>query len=302
MYDVALTVRACLEARTRVVVAWPVAARDLIAPVDQALALTPGGGRVGTLLQGALDHDLVAEAVHEGGRVVELEVGEVEALIAGLPGPGSVSCLVVPAADLPEGLWDRLVDRQPVCLVCRTDGSRVVGAELLEDPVAASWDDAGTGEELARLWRSGHTGTVLGPTHVVTVLRPVPRLVIAGDGPIAEAVARAAALLGWRVTMTSQPGEAVAEVTALSAYDNLVVVGHDDRLTGAALEAALAGPVGYIGSIGPERLQASRADWLVRRGADGLERIHAPAGLAIGARTPAEIALAVMAEALAVRA
>jgi len=298
VYDVALTVRACLEARTRVVVAWPVAARDLIAPTDEALALTPGGGRVGTLLRGALDDVLVAEAGHQGGRLVELEVGEVDALIAGLPGPGSVTCAVVPAADLPAGLWDRLVDRAPVCLVCRVEHHRVVGTDLLEE----SDLDPDTDGAVASLWRSGHSGTLVEPDRVVTVLRPVPRLVIAGAGPIAEALVQAADLLGWRVTMTDLPGEAVAEVTALSAFDNLVVVGHDDRLTGAALEAALAGPVGYIGSIGPQRLQSSRADWLVRRGVDDLDRIHAPAGLAIGARTPAEIALAVLAEALSVRA
>jgi len=79
------------------------------------------------------------------------------------------------------------------------------------------------------------------------------------------------------------------------------VIGHDDRLTGAALEAALAGPVGYIGSVGPRRLQESRADWLVRRGVEELDRIHGPAGLDIGARTPPEIALSVLAEALAAR-
>ena len=137
---------------------------------------------------------------------------------------------------------------------------------------------------------------------MVTVLRPVTKLVIAGGGPIAEAIARAADLLGWRVLVSDDVNEAVGQVTALSALDSLVVIGHDDRLTGAALEAALAGPVGYIGSVGPRRLQDSRADWLVRRGVEDLDRIHGPAGLDIGARTPAEIAVSVLAEALAVRA
>ena len=133
------------------------------------------------------------------------------------------------------------------------------------------------------------------------MLAPVTKLVVAGGGPIAEAIARAAELLGWRVLVSDDVNEAVGQVTALSALDNLVVIGHDDRLTGATLEAALAGPVGYIGSVGPRRLQDSRADWLVRRGVEELDRIHGPAGLDIGARTPAEIALSVLAEALAVR-
>ena len=125
--------------------------------------------------------------------------------------------------------------------------------------------------------------------------------VVAGGGPIAEAIARGAELLGWRVVVSDDVNEAVGQVTALSALDNLVVIGHDDRLTGATLEAALAGPVGYIGSVGPRRLQESRADWLVRRGVEELDRVHGPAGLDIGARTPAEIALSVLAEAVAVR-
>ena len=190
-------------------------------------------------------------------------------------------CLVMTATDLPDDLWDRLVDREAVTIVAHLDGQRVTHTEL-----AAAQDDGATRVEDDR---------------VVTVLRPVTKLVVAGGGPIAEAIARAADLLGWRVVVSDDVNEAVGQVTTLSALDNLVVIGHDDRLTGAALEAALAGPVGYIGSVGPRRLQESRTDWLVRRSVEDLDRIHGPAGLDIGARTPAEIAVAVLAEALAVR-
>jgi xanthine dehydrogenase accessory factor len=268
-------------------VAWPVAADGVELVADEALALTPGGGRVGSLLGGALDGQL-AEAAgtlvgSRGGRLVEVELSQVDALVAGLPEGGRVRSLVVTASDLPEPLWDRLVARDPVTLVSHLDGHRVTRTELTE----AGDDDGPTRVEDDR---------------VVTVLRPVTKLVIAGAGPIAEAIAAAAGLLGWRVLLTDDVDVAVGQVTTLSAMDNLVVIGHDDRLTGAALEAALAGPAGYIGSVGPRRLQDSRADWLVRRGVEDLDRIRGPAGLAIGARTPAEIAVSVLAEALAVRA
>jgi xanthine dehydrogenase accessory factor len=283
VYDVALTVRACLQAGTRVDVVWPVAAQGVDLSADSALALTPGGGRVGSLLAGALDGQLIEAAAAGTSRLVDVELSQVDALVAGLPQGGMVSCLVMAAADLPAPLWDRLIARDPVTLVADLDGNRVTRTEL-----AAPGDDDGA--------------TRVEDGRVVTVLRPVTKLVIAGGGPIAEAVARAADLLGWRVFVSDDVNEAVGRVTALSGLDSLVVIGHDDRLTGAVLEAALAGPVGYIGSVGPRRLQESRADWLVRRGVEDLDRIHGPAGLDIGARTPAEIAVSVLAEALAVRA
>jgi xanthine dehydrogenase accessory factor len=283
VYDVALTVRACLESGTHVDVAWPVGAEGLDVGVDEALALTPGGGRVGTLLRGALDQALIEQAAAGSNRRVELELGQVDALVAGLAHGGSVTCLMVKADLFPGDLWDRLLARQPVAVVVQLQGDAVIGAALAD----------ATGDSSAVVLEDGK---------VTTILVPVTKLVVAGAGPIAEAVARAAELLGWRVVVTDDPGEAVAEVSALSALDNLVVVGHDDRLTGSALEAGLAGSVGYVGSIGPRRLQESRADWLVRRGVEDLDRIHGPAGLDIGARTPGEIAVSVLAQALAVRA
>jgi len=78
------------------------------------------------------------------------------------------------------------------------------------------------------------------------------------------------------------------------------VVSHDVELAGAALEAALAGEVGYIGALGSRRTQQARADWLAYRGVTDLARVHGPAGLSIGAHTPPEIAVSILAEAMAV--
>jgi xanthine dehydrogenase accessory factor len=70
------------------------------------------------------------------------------------------------------------------------------------------------------------------------------------------------------------------------------------------LQTALAAEVGYLGALGSRHTQAARAAWLTEHGvpADQLARIHGPAGLPIGSRTPAEIALSILAEMLQVRA
>ena len=298
MYDIAVTVRACLQADTHVDVAWAVETDGLaVDNAAEALAITPGGGRVGAVAAGALDDQLVARAAAAGsGRLLDLQVSEVDALVAGLPGPGGARCLLMPAEALPKDLWDRLVDRDPVCLGTRLDGARVTTTELYDaDDVELA------GEPAARLFGAGASACRVEETAVVTVLWPVPKLLVVGGGPLAGALEAAAALLGWQVLTFTDSAAAVANIAGLSALDSLVVVGHDDALTGSALKAALAGPVGYIGGLGPRRVHDSRADWLVTRGVDDLTRIHAPAGLDIGAGTPAEIAVAVLAEALQTR-
>lgn len=296
MYEIALTVEACLRAGTDVGVAWVVGTEGLDRPApSEAVALTPGGGRVGDLLGGALDHQLAAVARAGGGRLVELTVTDYEAAAAGLASGGSARCLVVPARDLPEELWPLLLERRPVCLVTRLGD----GGARTTLHTAATIDDAG--DEPSDLFGRGRSDALVRGDTVVTVLHPVPRLVIAGGGPIAGALTDAAALLGWRVQQATDAGTATGLVASLAALDQVVVVGHDVELTGPVLAAALDVDVGYIGSIGPQRVQQARADWLAYRGVTDLTRIHAPAGLAIGASTPAEVAVAVLAEALAAR-
>ena len=85
----------------------------------------------------------------------------------------------------------------------------------------------------------------------------------------------------------------------MASIDKLVVAAHDIDLAGPVLAAALASTVGYIGALGGHRMQTSRADWLAYRGITELDRIHGPAGLDIGAESPAEIAISIIAEALA---
>ncbi len=288
MYDVALTVVACLRAGTTVHVAW-LADRGALSGGDraEAVVLTPGGGRVGRLLGGVLD-DQLADAAASGrsGRLLRLDVGALEAQLAGLAGAGQVGCLLVDASVLPPDLWPALAERQPV---------RVV-AELAGDEVTAvGWSPA----------EAATSSVALTDERAEAVFVPTPRLVVVGAGPVAEALAQVGQTLGWDVTTggIGDPDAAAAMVAGLSPLDQVVVAVHDEEISGSALAAALATDAGYIGSLGSRAMQDRRARWLLDAGVDESElaRIHGPAGLDLGGRAPGEVAVAICAEALAVR-
>ena len=296
MYGIALTVAACLRAGTRADVAWLVEASGL--PVDDwsaAVAFTPGGGRTGTLVGGALDASLADRAGRGGqGRLVDIEVTEIDALIAGLPVGGRARCLLMPAEALPAELWDLAVARQPLCLVCRLEGDLVAEAHLF-----TAGDVAEAGDAAAELFARRVGGSTMLDDRVVSVFWAVSQLVIVGDGPVAGALDRAGALVGWHTRVITEGETARGVIAGLSAIDKVVVTGHDLDLTGAGLIAALDSDVGYIGALGSRRLHDNRRDWLAYRGVTDLTRVHAPAGLDIGADTPATIAVSILAEAIA---
>jgi xanthine dehydrogenase accessory factor len=263
---------------------------------SEALALTPGGGRNGHVWGGAADDQVAQLAATVGdGRLLSLEVGEFEAAVAGQAATGAGRAMVLPAGALPPDLWERLVRREPVCLVTDVDEDGLVLATRLVEADAIEAEDA----EVVAAWSAGRSTAAVVEGRVVTVLRPVPTLVAAGPGPIGDAVARVAEVLGWRVQRAPDPGSAVPLVAGLTVLDSLVVTGHDDEVAGRILEAGLSSRVGYLGVVAPRARQEARLAWLTDRNIGGLERIHGPAGLDIGARTPGEVAVAVLAQAIA---
>lgn len=296
MYDIALSVQACLRAGTRVDVGWVVGTQGVSSRDNgQALALTPGGGRIGRALDGALD-DKLADAAGRGssGRLLDLGVGELEASLAGLSCGGRAEALLVEASTLPSRLWELLRDREPVCLVISMDGDAVGQVELF----TADTIDA-AGPEAAQLFGRRMSGSSMADRTIVSAFWPVPRLVVVGGGLIADALTAAAALLGWKTDVAVDAASATGLIAGLAGIDKVVVLSHDVDLAGATLLAALESPVGYIGALGARRTQQARADWLAYRDVTDLDRINGPAGLDIGANTPAEIAVSIIAEALA---
>lgn len=287
VYDIAMTVSACLQSGTRADVAWLIDSDGLpVSDPSSAVVFTPGGGKIGQLVGGALDGqlgDLVGRA--NVGRLLELEVSQVDALIAELPSAGSARCLLVPADTMPSGVWDLARERQPFALVVRLDGEEVSTIDVL------------AGAEIEDVVRESDSAE----GRIVSVFSATTRVVVVGGGPVAEAVVGLVEHLGWDARTAEDTSTVTGLIAPLSARDVVVVAAHDLELAGAALTAALESACGYLGSVGSRKMQADRADWLAYRGVTDLSRIHGPAGLDIGADTPGEIAVAIVAEAIAVR-
>lgn len=131
----------------------------------------------------------------------------------------------------------------------------------------------------------------------------VQQLLVVGDGPVTDALEALASVLGWTTTTAGTTEEVAAALPSSSA---VVVTSHHDDLDAPALALSLAavrtaaGPA-YVAAMGSRRTQARRRAWLADHGVgEGeLEALHAPAGLDIGADTPPEIALSVLAELVA---
>ena len=89
----------------------------------------------------------------------------------------------------------------------------------------------------------------------------------------------------------------------VNASTSIATLTHDPKLDLPALRLAINSPARYVGALGSRKTHSERREELARMGAteEQLDRIHAPVGLRIGARTPTEIALAIMAEIVAAR-
>ncbi len=155
------------------------------------------------------------------------------------------------------------------------------------------------------------------------VYGPPPRLVVYGAVDTAEALCRGAKLLGWtaivadararfatreRVPSADEivvawPEEALAQVRP-DLGTAVVVLTHDDKFDLPALAGALASDAFYVGALGSRRNQERRRERLLEAGVAGedIDRIAGPCGLDIGAESPAETALSILAEILALRA
>jgi xanthine dehydrogenase accessory factor len=129
---------------------------------------------------------------------------------------------------------------------------------------------------------------------------PAPHLVIVGRSPMASTLAALAGVLGWQTALLDGPDFSAAAVRETS----MVVVatqGHGDE---EAVEQALAARPAYLGLVGSARRGAAVLGYLADRGLPGeaLDRVHVPAGLDLGSTTHREIAVAILAELVKLRA
>lgn len=151
---------------------------------------------------------------------------------------------------------------------------------------------------------------------------PQPTLIIVGAGHISIPLSQLARVLGYHVSVVdaretfatperlpdaqeiivSWPDEALARIP-LTPSTAVAVLTHDDKFDVPALVAALRGGAGYVGAIGSRGTREKRNQRLREEGltAEQIARVHGPIGLDIGAQTPAEIALAILAQIVATR-
>lgn len=155
----------------------------------------------------------------------------------------------------------------------------------------------------------------------VQVFNPPPRLILVGAVHISQPLARAGDLTGYGVTIVDPrrgfagsqrfegidicgewPDEALARLKP-DARTAIVTLTHDPKLDDPALATALKSPAFYIGALGSRKTHAARIERLKALGIgdNELKRIHGPVGLDIGALSPAEIAISIMAQITQIR-
>ncbi len=158
-------------------------------------------------------------------------------------------------------------------------------------------------------------------TSLLLPVQPKHRLIIIGAVHIAQHLAPMALDAGYDVTVVDPraaftdsrsfgtaslvedwPDELFARMQP-DAHTAIVTLTHDPKIDDAALIPALESAAFYIGSLGSKKTHASRLERLASKGysSDALTRIHGPVGLNIGAKSPAEIAIAILAEITLVR-
>ncbi len=177
-------------------------------------------------------------------------------------------------------------------------------------------------DELKRRFLSGKSGiveTAEGGSVFLTVSVPPPRLVVIGAVHISQALVPMAEIAGFDVTVIDPrtafatperfpervlraewPEDALKEVP-LDAFTALAALTHDPKIDDMPIAAALRAGCFYVGALGSRKTHGKRRERLLEAGVDerDFNRIAAPIGLDIGAASPAEIAVAVLAQIIA---
>ena len=211
-----------------------------------------------------------------------------------------------------------------------------IGAEMLVYPDgktdgtlgAADLDRGAVEEAVALMGRTGSKTfpieTAAGPYEVfVDVFPPPPTLMIFGAVHIAIPLVKMAKEAGFRVRVIdgrskfltherfpeadelieAWPDEIVEHNVKIDENTYIVILTHDEKFDGPALDVSLPSRARYIGAIGSKTTTANRVERLRKEGVpdEQIARIHGPIGLPIGAREPAEIAVSIMAEIIGVK-
>ncbi len=260
-------------------------------------------GRViaGRILAGLVD-DALTDAPASPS-VIGVDVTDPEAESAGMACGGHAELFVQPVDTIDQLAWRSLRQRRPVVVVTdvATGATRVVSDHDLAGTTGN--DDLLADQRSRALLRSGRSTLEVEHQLMIESFLPPTTVRIVGHAGVGVALAAQADLLGWHHQTVDGTDDAVAAAEAQLSHDALVILSHDEAVDTPCLAAALAHGRGYIGALGSRGTQAARRERLVDVGFDAtqLDTIHGPVGLDLGSRTPAETAVAIVAEIIAHR-
>ena len=271
-------------------------------PVGGQMAIDVNGEIIGSVSGGCIEGAVISEgikSIKDGKtRVKDYGISNNLAWEVGLACGGELKILVQPL-DIEDSIVNSMVahikNRQPIKLEvdCIT-GERLINNSLTNE---TSYYNKLTNQ-------------------FIHVLAPHPRLFIIGAVHIAQALVSLANIANYDITLIDPrehfatkkrfpdckiinewPDTALANVT-LDKATHIVTLTHDPKIDDPALITALKHDVGYIGSLGSKKTHYKRCERLLSLGLkeDEVSRIHAPVGLNIKAKTPAEIAISILAE------
>ncbi|MGM0586651.1 MAG: XdhC family protein [Pseudomonadota bacterium] len=290
-------------------------------PAGSQLAISEEAEIMGSVSGGCVEGAVVAEALEalEDGacRVLEYGVSDDEAFAVGLACGGTIRIVVEPI-DVGQGPPESLIRDLAAAREARKPVVYAVNPESWERRLLdASTSGPLATEAQARLVsdRSGFA-EVEGASWFFGVHNPPLRMIVVGAVHIAQALMPMAHLAGYDATLVDPrdafatperfPGERILHDWPDEALDRLgldartavVTLTHDPKLDDPAIRRALEADVFYLGCLGSKKTHAKRVARLTEAGVPEavLARIHAPVGADIGAATPAEIAIAVLAQ------
>ena len=295
--------------------------------------------RAGDRIAGSVSNGCVESAVYEEAmavlrdgraRVVTYGISDEFAFTVGLSCGGSIDVLIEPVGALHRAALEAVRSERPALLVrAVAPADRAGTLAVLTEDRAEGWTPELAALKVGALaalgeGRSRTLDARLGETDATLFLEAIampPLLAIVGATHVGQALAHLAKAVGYRVVVVD-PRSALAsaerfpEMEIVSAWPEeglaalrfapssaIAVLAHDDKFDHPALLAALRSAAGYVGAIGSRTTNEKRVTWLRAQGLTDrdIARVHAPIGLDIGATGVEEIALAILAEIVAVR-
>jgi xanthine dehydrogenase accessory factor len=298
-------------------------------PPGSRMGVTASGQMAGSVSGGCVEGDVLRQAqdvlAGEAPRCLRYSAVNEDGWEVGLACGGTIEVFVEPFAAIHRQLLRALQGEEVVALATRLDG----GGHLLAWPSGRLSGDRSLAPELMALLAGGlfpSSAAELrrrpeGDVFLEVFTRP-PTITIVGAVHIAVSLVTMARALGFHVRVVDArrafatrdrfpdadelivawPQHAL-DAEYLRPQDAVVVLTHDPKFDVPALKEALRSPVGYIGLLGSTTTQEERQAALKEGGfsREDLRRIHGPVGLNLGGRQPSEIALAILAEMVAVQ-